>query len=77
MDQHVLLDLAPKTMVATSFDFKMSHGGVDTLVMVINFLNETWGPIHITMGLFEMNKKTKQSMVIQLQSLLKKFGLLH
>jgi hypothetical protein len=55
----------------------MSHGGVGIFVMVINFLNETWAPMHITMGLFEMNKTTKQSMVIQLQSLLEKFGLLH
>jgi hypothetical protein len=44
----------------------MSCGGVDTFAMVINFLNETWGPMHITMGLFEVNKTTKQSMVIQL-----------
>jgi hypothetical protein len=55
----------------------MYHGGVDTFAMVLNFLNETWAPMHITMGLFEVNKTTEQSMVIQLQSLLERFGLLN
>jgi hypothetical protein len=34
----------------------MSHDGVDTLILVINFLNDTWVPMHVTMGLFEMNE---------------------
>jgi hypothetical protein len=39
---------------------------VDIFALVINFLNATWVPMHINMGLFEKNKTTKQSMAIQL-----------
>jgi len=38
----------------------MSHGCVDTFILIINFLNETWVPMHIIMGLFEVNE-TNQS----------------
>jgi hypothetical protein len=33
--------------------------------------------MHVTMGLFEMNEIIGQSMVVQLQILLDRFGLLH
>jgi hypothetical protein len=39
----------------------MSHGCVNTFALVINILNETWVPIHIIMGLFEMNMTIEQS----------------
>ncbi len=55
----------------------MFHGSVNTFALIINFLNETWMPIHIIVGLFEANKTIEESMVIQLWYLLKRFGLLH
>jgi hypothetical protein len=55
----------------------MSHDGVDTFVLVINFSNDNWVPMHVTMQLFEVNETIRQSMVTQLQYLLEKFGLLH
>jgi hypothetical protein len=55
----------------------MSHASVDSFVLVINFLNDTWVPMLIIMGLFEVNKMTNQSMATQLQYLFEKFGLLH
>jgi hypothetical protein len=60
-----------------SFDLWMSRNDVDIFTLVINFLNDTWVPMHITMGLFEMNETIKQSMATQLWYLLEKFGLLH
>ncbi len=41
MDHPVLSNLASVTMVFVSFDVWMFHGGVDTFVLVINFLNDT------------------------------------
>ncbi len=63
--------------ILNSFNLWMSHGGVDTFVLVINFLNETWVLMHVIVGLFEVHETCGQSMAIQLQSLLEKYGLLH
>jgi len=57
--QHVLLSLTSIVIVFVNFDLWMSHNDVDTFALVINFLNHTWVPMHITMGLFEMNKTIK------------------
>jgi hypothetical protein len=38
---HVLSNLAFAIMVFASFDLWMSHGGVDTFALVINFVNDT------------------------------------
>jgi len=77
MDHHVLPNLALTTMVSASFDLWMFCGGVNIFALVINFLNDKWVPVHIIVGLFEVNETTKQSMVVQLQVLLDRFGLLH
>ncbi len=45
--------------------------------LVINFLNESWTLVHVTMGLFEMKETNEQSMIIQLESLFSKFRLIH
>jgi hypothetical protein len=42
----------------------MSHGCVDTFILIIIFLNETWDPMHIIMGLFQVNETIEQSMVV-------------
>jgi hypothetical protein len=41
MDQRVLLSLAFTIVVSISFDLWMSHDGVDTFTLVINFLNDS------------------------------------
>jgi len=55
----------------------MLKGSVDTFGVVMNFLNAFWNPMHVTMGLYEMNETNGQNMVIQLQALLSKLGLMH
>ncbi len=40
MDLHVLPNLEFATTISTSFDFWMSKGGVNTFVLVINYLDE-------------------------------------
>jgi hypothetical protein len=42
--------------MSTNFDLCMSYGGVDTFAFVVNFHNDTWVPMHIIVGLFEMNE---------------------
>ncbi len=59
MDQHVLLNLASTIIVCASFDLWMSCNNMDIFALIINFLNDTWVPVHIIVGLFEVNKMTK------------------
>jgi len=44
---------------------------------MMNFLNQSWTLKHAIVSLFEVNETNGQSMVIQLESLLSKFGLMH
>ncbi len=54
MDHHVLPNHVLAIVVFASFNLWMSHGEVDTFALVINFLNDNWVPLHITLGLFEV-----------------------
>lgn len=60
-----------------NFNFWMSRGGVDTFALVINYLDETCTPKHANVGLFEVHEAINSAMVLQLQVLLKKIGLIH
>jgi len=77
MNHHVLLNLTLTIVVSITFTLWMSRSRVDIFVLVINFLSDNWVPMHITVGLFEVNETIGQSMVVQLQVSLEKFGLLH
>ncbi len=46
----VLLSFASTTNKSSSFDLWMSHGGVDTFILIINFLSGIWVPMHVIMG---------------------------
>jgi len=59
MDQHVLPNLASTIIVSTSFDLWMPCNNMDIFALIINFLNDTWVPMHIIVGLFEVNKMTR------------------
>jgi hypothetical protein len=55
----------------------MSWFGYDvTFVMVVSFINSSWEPTHVTMGIFEMHNITNASMANQVKVLLDSFGLL-
>jgi len=43
----------------------MFQSGMDTFVLVINFLNGAWVPMHVIVGLFKVNETTKFSKVVQ------------
>ncbi len=77
LDLHVFPNLAFATTIFTTFDMWMFRDDVDTFVFVMNFLNQSWTPMHVIVSLFELNETNGQIMVIQLESLLSKFGLMH
>ncbi len=56
MDLHVFPNLAFAFTIFASFDLWMFKGDLDMFSLVINFLNEFWNPMHVTVGLFEMNE---------------------
>lgn len=56
MDLHVFPNLAFAFTIFASFDLWMFKGDLDMFSLVINFFNEFWNPMHVTVGLFEMNE---------------------
>ncbi len=56
MDLHVFPNLAFAFTIFESFDLWMFKGDLDTFSLVMNFLNESWNPIHVNVGLFEVNE---------------------
>jgi hypothetical protein len=63
--------------MSISFDFWMSKGKMDTFALVINYLNNFWNLIHVSVGLFEVHEITWFSIVGQLHTLLEKLDLMH
>jgi hypothetical protein len=62
----VIPSLESTTTIAINFDLWMSKSGVDTFVLVINYLDEGWIPRHVIVGLFEVHKITRNAMALQL-----------
>jgi hypothetical protein len=55
----------------------MFKGGINTFVLFINYLNETWTPRHDIVGLFEVHEISGSAMILQFQFLLEKIELIH
>jgi hypothetical protein len=58
MENYVLHALASCITCTTSFDLWMSHTGHDTFAIIVSFLNDSWEPNHVTMGIFEVQNTT-------------------
>jgi hypothetical protein len=54
--------LNDRSCAIASFDLWMSKGAHDVFVLVINFLGSNWKPKHVTVGLFEAVKITRQAL---------------
>ncbi len=61
-EKYVLHTLASCITCTTSFDLWMSHVRHDIFVMVVSFLNDSWEPSHVTMGIFEVRNITSAIM---------------
>jgi hypothetical protein len=57
-EKYVLPTLVSCITCTTSFDLWMSHVKHDTFVTIVNFLNDSWKPNHVTMGIFEVQNTT-------------------
>jgi hypothetical protein len=55
----------------------MSKGGMDTFSLVINYLNDFWTPMHVTIGLLKVHEIRWFSMVRQLHTSLEKYDLMN
>jgi hypothetical protein len=54
----------------------MSHASFDTFVIVTSFINTSWGPCHVTIGIFEVHDIIGVIMANHIKCLLDSFGLL-
>jgi hypothetical protein len=66
MDMHVLLKFTSVATISIPFDLWISIGGINTFALVINYFTKTWEPMHVTIGLFEINDTTCLCMACQL-----------
>jgi hypothetical protein len=69
MESHVFLALTKATTIIAIFDLWMSHGGFDTIVLVVNYINKQWVPCHVIVGIVEVHETTRVAMVLQLKDL--------
>lgn len=62
MNLHVFPHLKFGGHVSIGFDLWMSRGDVDTFVLVINHLNDSWTFMHVIIESFEVHDSTWVSM---------------
>ncbi len=59
-----------------SFDLWMSYVHFDTFAMVMNFINPSWDPTHMTIGIIEPDNIIDATMENKIKTLLDSFCLL-
>jgi len=64
------------TLASCSFDLWMFCMGFDTFVIIVNFINISWEPRHLTIKFFEVHNIVGVAMANHVKSLLDSFGLL-
>jgi hypothetical protein len=69
MESHVFRALVKATTIIAMFDLWMSHGGFDTIVLVVNYINKQWVPCHVIIGIFEDHEIARVAMALQLKDL--------
>jgi hypothetical protein len=72
---YVLFALVEYHSTRPSFNLWMSNGVYNVFALVINFISNDWHPKHVTIGLFEVVKTTRQALAKSLTELLDKYGL--
>ena len=61
--------------VTVTFDLWMSRAGYDTFAAVVNFVDKSWVPQHVTMGLFDAPKTSEIALAEIVKPLLEQFKL--
>ncbi len=75
-EKYVLPTFASCITCIASFDLWMSRAKYDIFSMVVSFLNDSWEPNHVIMGIFEVQNITCATMANQVKVLLDSFSLL-
>jgi hypothetical protein len=75
MATYVFIAIVQCAIVTTTFDLWMLKLGYDTFALVINFINPSWVPCHITIGLFEAPNTFGVALAKQVKVLLVEFNL--
>jgi hypothetical protein len=64
----VILTSASCNTCTCSFDLWMSCVGFDTFAIVMSFINTSWEPCHVTIGIFEVHNTISATMADQVKS---------
>jgi len=75
-EKNVILAFQSCVACTCSIDFWMARVGHDMFAMLVNFINSSWQPIHVTIGIFEDSNIEGATMVNQVKILFDSFGLL-
>jgi hypothetical protein len=72
---YVLFTIAQCTIMSTTFDLWMLRSGYETFPLIINLINLSWIPCHITIGVFEACDIFGATFTKQVKVLLVEFNL--
>jgi len=61
--------------MSCSFDLWMTHEGFNAFVIIVSFIDASWEPCHVTIGIFEVHNIASAAMTNLIKSLLDSFGL--
>ncbi|KAG0556897.1 hypothetical protein KC19_11G087000 [Ceratodon purpureus] len=75
MEKYILPALAGCVTATASFDLWMSRRGVNTVALVIHFINEQWVPCRVTIGVFEAPDVAGAALAVEVKELLNSFNL--
>lgn len=75
MATYVFLAIVQYAIVTKIFDLRMLRSGYDTFALIINFINPSWVPCLVTIGLFEALDTSSATLAKQVKVLLAKFNL--
>lgn len=75
MEKYILPALAGCVSATASFDIWMSRRGVNTVALVIHFINEQWVPCRVTIGVFEAPDVSGTALAMEVKELLNSFNL--
>jgi len=72
---YVIPTFAPCITCTCSFNLWVFRVGFDTFATIVNFINVSWEPCHVTIKVFWGNNITSVDMANQVKSLLDSFSL--
>jgi hypothetical protein len=48
--------------MSRSFDLWMTHAGFNSFTIIVSFINASWEPYHVTIGIFEIDNIASATM---------------